>query len=158
MPAGPSWANMVGVAGYDQQPGVQILRARLAAQIAPRPAPQPLDREERRKRVAALRARGMSHRAIAAELGIGTGTVGNDLARSTSYVPTEIIGLGGKRYPSRRPSATGRTDPLILEARHRRRERERYHEDPACRERNLQAARERSRERNQRLKRARIPV
>jgi hypothetical protein len=147
---------MVTMARYDQQPGVQILQARLRAQIAPRPAPPPpLDREERRRRVAALRAQGLSHRAIAAELGIGTGTVGNDLEGVTSYMPAEIIGLGGKRYPARRPSAAGRTDPLVLEARHRRRsrefERERYRSDPAFAERK----RAYSRTRRGRLKKTR---
>lgn len=131
-----------GVSVYDQ-PGVQVLFARLQAQIAPRPAPVLLNREERRRRVAALRAQGYSHRAIAAELGIGGGTVMRDLKRAESFVPAQIVGRGGKPYPAKRPSKTGRTDPLILEARHRRRERERYRQDPLARERIRRRARER---------------
>lgn len=146
----------VSVAGYDHlPPGAQLLFARLQARPTV-PAPPQLDREERRRRVAALRAQGYSHRAIAAELGISRGTVQWDLDRSTSYVPAEIIGLGGQRYPARRPSKTGRTDPLILEARRRGKAREyerwRYHHDPAFAERK----RAYTRARRQRLRALRL--
>lgn len=62
-----------------------------------------LSTEERRVRVAELRSRGRSQRAIASELGVAKRTVEKDLRRvAAGSQPDNVVGLDGRRYRARR--------------------------------------------------------
>jgi len=78
--------------------------------------PKPMTVEERREAVIQMRARGMSTRAIASELGIGEGTVRNDLSTAQDCavdLPDTVTGLDGKKRKARKdpqPETPGAPD------------------------------------------------
>lgn len=71
--------------------------------------PKPMTVDERREAVVQMRARGMSTRAIAAELGVDHKTVVNDLKATGEDSPVEqpdtITGLDGKKRKARKDPA-----------------------------------------------------